>query len=174
MTDEFDADLPSEFKERLKDSETVSDAEKAKIVESVKLARDAEAPSPSPTEADSADEAPTDQPTPTDAEYEAAKAAGPDAEVTRLAYESLPPSLNPTRELGLGHARAIRARMLQGLPAYETTITEEEYVAREVAETKKQMDAGLLKDPDGLRLERSRLYAVTRYRGFKTGRVASL
>lgn len=79
-----------------------------------------------------------------------------------------------SRELGLGGARGIRARMLMHQPAYDPGISEKAYVAYQVEMTKTQMKMGLLTDHDGLRLERARLYAQNRYRQFMLGQVASL
>jgi|GEM_PF-6106904 len=114
-----------------------------------------------------------DSPTPTDQEYERAKLAGPEAETIRLAYEGLPRMPQTSIEIGLGPARGMRARMLMGQPAFEVAISEQEYIDREVAETRRQMEAGL-KDPDGKRIERTEAYAQWRYRSFLQGEVASL
>ena len=51
-------------------------------------------------------------------------------------------------------------------------VSEEDYVAREVAVTKALMDAGTLSGKD--RLARSRAYARRRYRGYLSGEVAWL
>src|SRR5262245_4851329 len=82
-----------------------------------------------------------DQPTPTD---EDARAAG-----VSVSDDPDQPWLDdPTKTLvGTGiHSYAIMLkRMKAGLPAHTTTLTRDEYVEREVAITKAQMDKGLIK-----------------------------
>jgi hypothetical protein len=52
-------------------------------------------------------------------------------------------------------------------------LTEESYVAHQLAITRLQMQQGL-KDPDGKRLERCEAYARWRWKGFHAGEIASL
>lgn len=147
-------DLPAKFIERLQASKTVDEAEKERIVEKLVLARDV----PPPKKDDPPEDPSEDPPTPTEEE---ALAAG----VTT----------GPTRAPGPAE---MNARMRAGQPAYEPGISEEDYVAREVAITKAQMETGLIKtnpivDGKG-RLDRSEAYARWRYRSFMAGEVASL
>jgi len=88
---------------------------------------------------------------------------------------------NPDATLvGLGGTswKVAKKRMEKGVPAYATTLTREQYVEREVAITKAQMDKGLIKtNPivDGKdRLDRSRAYAEWRWDAFHRGEVGSL
>jgi hypothetical protein len=59
-------------------------------------------------------------------------------------------------------------------PGPRALISEEEYVRRELALTRRALELRFAKDPDGKAMERSERYLRWRYRGFVAGEVASL
>jgi hypothetical protein len=59
-------------------------------------------------------------------------------------------------------------------PEPRALISEEEYVRRELALTRRALELRFAKDPDGKALERSERYLRWRYRGFVAGEIASL
>lgn len=108
------------------------------------------------------------------------KRYGSDAERQRAYRERqrLEAPAEPEQELPaeldeLPLALGMLERMRSGLPAYASGVSEEGYVAGELAVTSAQIIGGL-KDHDRERLDRSEAYARWRFRGFVRGLVASL
>lgn len=89
----------------------------------------------------------------------------PPAEPVRKG-SAVPPTFRPTRKW---KTEFDEHPVIRGAP-----ISEDVYVANEVAITRAQMKQGRLHDPDGKRLERCERYARWRYRGYLVGEVASL
>lgn len=155
-------DLPPKFVERLEASESVTEEEKQKIIESVQLARDIEPP----------DEPPHDL---TDESIGDLSLAEEQAIRDRFGYSSSETRTKAERDAAAANMLAYAKKQF-GLEA-APMVTEEDYVANEVEITRRQMQAGQLKEVivDGVgRLERCEAYARWRYKGFMAGEVASL